>query len=48
MVADLTMSLLDRQNILNDQFAVTEIQRTAQVQAHEGALLLSTMILSVG
>ncbi len=42
MASDLTTSPVDRQNILNNQFAVTEIQKAAQIQgvAFEGAIRL--------
>jgi len=32
MASDLTTSSIDRQNILNNQFAVIEIQKGAQIQ----------------
>jgi len=32
MASDLTTSPVDRQNILNNQFAVTEIQKAPQIQ----------------
>jgi len=42
MASDLTTSPVDRQNILNNQFAVSEIQKAAQIQgvAFEGAIRL--------
>lgn len=42
MASDLTTSPVDRQNILNNQFAVTEIQKAAQIQGvhFEGAVRL--------
>ncbi|MDQ6950421.1 MAG: hypothetical protein Q9M26_02000 [Mariprofundales bacterium] len=42
MASDLTTSPVDRQNILNNQFAVTETQSAAQIQGihFEGAVRL--------
>ncbi len=42
MASDLTTSPVDRQNILNNQFAVTEIQKASQIQGvyFEGAIRL--------
>jgi len=42
MASDLTTSPVDRQNILNNQFAVTEIQKASQIQGihFEGAVRL--------